>query len=228
MPTSAYRLQSGKRVPSVTTILKRWKESDALITWSYNTGYEDAEAGRPPNRYKRTEEAAGIGTYTHALFEWHLNGELGPEPDPATIIKPEYLTLENIERGRNGYREALNWKSQTGLFIVSLEVHLISEQHKFGGTPDGATERNGKIGLADWKTSGKLYDSFLLQLAAYWILWEENHPDQPITDGVHVVRFSKDYGDFTHAHFDQLDLEKVQFLALRECYARDLVIKRRI
>lgn len=228
MPTTLYKLQSGKRVPSVTTILSRWKESDAIIGWAYNTGYEDAEAGRRPNRHAKREEAAGIGTYTHALFEWHLNGEVGPEPDPATIISTPYLTLENIERGRNGYREALNWQSQTGLFLVSLETPLVSERHAFGGTPDGASERDGKIGIADWKTSGKLYADYLLQLAGYWILWEENRPNQPIADGVHIVRFSKDAGDFTHAHFDNLDREKAQFIRLREAYADDLIIKRRI
>lgn len=228
MPTSIYRLKSGKRVPSCTTIVNRWKESDALITWSYNKGYEDGEAGSPPNRRREVEESSGIGSYTHALFEWHLNGEIGIEPDPAQLIEPAYLTIENIERGRNGYRQALDWLDQTGLFVISLEKPMVSEQHAYGGTPDGATERRNKIGMADWKTSRRLYADYLLQLAGYWILWEENHPDQPIEDGVHIVRFSKDFGDFAHFHFDNLDVEKRQFIRLREAYADDLVIKRRV
>ncbi|SRR6266851_207805 len=228
MPTSIYKLKSGKRVPGCTTILNRFKDAEGLIGWSYNTGYDHGEKGIPPNRFAQVEEAGGIGTYTHALFEWHLNGETGPEPDPASIIPAPYLNIENIERGRNGYREALNWQSQTGLFIISLETPMVSERYTYGGTPDGATERNNKIGLSDWKTSRRLYADYLLQLAGYWILWEENHPDQPIKDGVHIVRFSKDYGDFAHYHFENLEVEKRQFIRLREAYADDLIIKKRV
>jgi hypothetical protein len=224
MPTHPYKLKSGKRVPGVTTILSRWKESGGLIAWSYNTGYEHGEAGMPKNRFAVSDEAAGIGTYTHALFEWHLNGENGPEPDPATMIKPEYLNITNIDRGRNGYAEALKWESQTGLFLLSLETPLVSERHRYGGTPDGVTERDNKIGIADWKTSKRLYPDYLIQVAAYKMLWEENHPDQPITDGVHIVRFSKDYGDFAHWHFDDLEVPERQFVRLREAYEDDKLI----
>lgn len=227
MPTSVYRLKSGKRVPGVTTILGRWKQSDGLIGWAYNTGYAHGEAHLPMNRYAESDEAAGIGSYTHALFDWHLMGEVGQEPDPAPFMKAENLTFENIQRGRVGYHEALNWESQTGLFLASLEKPLVSEVYKFGGTPDGATERDGKLGLADWKTSKRLYADYLIQVAGYIILWEENHPDQPITDGVHIARFSKDYGDFTHAHFADLEVPKRQFIRLREAYEDDKLISAR-
>lgn len=228
MPTSIYRLASGKRVPSVTTILKRWQESDGLIGWAYNTGYEHGEAGIPPNRFKIQNEAAGIGTYTHALFEWHLNGEQGPEPDPGACIDAPHLTLENISRGRNAYNEALNWERQTGLFIVSSEQPLVSEQYRYGGTRDGDGERDGKLSILDWKTSKRLYADYLLQLAAYWILVEENYPERKIEDGVHIVRFSKDYGDFSHYHFADLEVEKRQFIRLREAYEDDKLISKRL
>jgi hypothetical protein len=157
-----------------------------------------------------------------------LKGEIGPEPDPAQIISAAYLNIENIARGRNGYTEFLNWKDQTNLFIISHEHPLISERYSYGGTPDGLSERNNKIGLMDWKTSGRLYADFLLQLAGYWILHEETFPDQPIEDGVHIVRFAKDYGDFSHYYFDNLDREKRQFLRLREAYEDDRLIKARV
>lgn len=228
MPTSVYKLKSGKRVPGCTTILHRFQNKEALLAWSYNTGYEHGEAGLPKNRFAVAEEAAGIGTYTHALFEWHLNGEEGPEPDPATMIAPQFLTIENIERGRNGYKQALDWQDQSGLFLISHERPMVSEKYKFGGTPDGMSERHNKIGMTDWKTSRRLYADYLLQLAGYWLLHEENYPDQPIEDGVHIIRFSKDYGDFAHYHFASLDIEKRQFIRYREAYEDDKLIDKRI
>jgi len=228
MPTSIYKLKSGKRVPSVTTIGKRFQDSEGLKAWNYNTGYAHAEAGLGPDRFRVQEEAADIGTYVHALFAWHLDGEEGPEPDPAQSIGVKYLTFENIERGRVGYQKALDWLAQNSLEITSLEIPLVSEQHRFGGTPDGLTFSHEKLGLADWKTSNKLYSDYLIQLAGYWILWEENNPDQPITGGIDIVRFSKDYGDFTHFHADDLTLEKEQFLMYRRAYENDLKIRKRI
>lgn len=203
-------------------------QHEALVAWSYNRGYEHAEANLPPNRFREVESAGDIGTYAHALFEWHLHSKIGPEPDPGTILQPAYLTSDNIERGHNAYRQAVNWLDQTGLFVVSLEQHLVSERYRYGGTPDGITERNDKLGLADWKTSRRLYANYLLQTAGYWILWEENHPKQPIEDGVHIVRFSKEKGDFFHYHFDELDSEKQQFLRLREVYDDDSRLRGRV
>jgi hypothetical protein len=45
---------------------------------------------------------------------------------------------------------------------------------------------------------------------------------------VHIIRFSKDYGDFTHAHFAQLDAEKEMFLHLLEAYQLDTLIRGRV
>lgn len=228
MPTSLYKLKSGKRVPGTTTIIGRFKDADALIAWSYNQGYEHASAGLPPNRFAAKEEAANIGTYTHALFEWHLGGRVGPEPDPSSSLDVEHLTHENIERGSRGFANALEWLDQTGLMITSWEQPLVSEEHAFGGTPDSTVERAGRFALGDWKTSKRLYADYLLQLAAYWILWEENFPETPITDGVHIVRFSKDNGDFSHYHFSELEREKRQFLRLCDAYADDRIIRQRV
>jgi hypothetical protein len=74
----------------------------------------------------------------------------------------------------------------------------------FGGTPD-AIVVNEKLALGDWKTSSAIYGDYLLQLAAYGQLWNENHPELPITGGSHLLRFDKQYGDFEHRYFEQLD-----------------------
>jgi hypothetical protein len=218
MPTSPYFNKAGKRLPGTTTILGRWKESGALLQWAFQQG----RAGKN-SLYDERDIAADVGTYIHALVEWHIEGE-GPNrpvPDPS-------LDKDAVAKGLRGYDNFLRWEEQSGLFVVSWEKPLVSEKYQYGGTPDGMFEFKGRIALGDWKSSKKVYMDNILQLAAYIILWEESFPDQPITDGAHIVRFSKDYGDFEHRSFDNLDLEKRQFLLLREAYANDQLIRKRI
>ena len=130
----------------MTAILGRFKESDALVGWAYNTGYAHGAAGKPKDRFVESEEASGIETYTHALVEWHLTGRLGPEPDPATMIAPAHLTFAISNVAAMGYKQFLNWKSQTQLQLKSLEKPLVSEQYGFGGTPDGYCKHDGHYG----------------------------------------------------------------------------------
>ena len=217
-PKAGYKLKDGRIVPGTTTICGRWKESGGLLFWAFQQGKSGART-----LYESRDEAADVGTYIHALAEWHINGEQGvsPEPDPS-------LDKEAVAKGRRGYDNFLRWEEQTGLFVVSWEKPLVSEKYAYGGTPDGLFEFKGKIAMGDWKSSKRVYADNLLQLAAYWIIWEENFPDQPITDGAHIVRFSKDFGDFEHRSFDNLDVEKRQFLRLREAYEDDKLIKKRI
>lgn len=218
MPTSPYFNKEGKKLPGTTTILGRWKESGGLLQWAFQQG----RAGRN-SLYEERDTAADVGTYIHALVEWHIEGEGAERPLPDSS-----LDKEAVAKGLKGYDNFLRWEEQSGLFVVSWEKPLVSEKYQYGGTPDGMFEFKGRIALGDWKSSKKVYTDNILQLAAYLILWEENFPEQPITDGAHIVRFSKDYGDFEHRSFDNLDLEKKQFLLLREAYDLDKSIKKRI
>ena len=105
---------------------------------------------------------------------------------------------------------------------------MISEEYQFGGTPD-AIGRNakGELCLLDWKTSNGVYSDYGLQLAAYAHLWNINHPEDPITGGFHICRFSKDHPDFAHHYYKQLDLEWSQFKLYREAYTNDKAISKR-
>jgi hypothetical protein len=217
-PKAGYTLKDGTRVPGTTTICGRWKESGGLLQWAFQQGKSGAN-----NLYDMRDAAADVGTYIHALVEWHIEGEKAAKPEPDSS-----LDKEHVAKGIKGYENFLRWEDQTGLFVVSWEKPLVSEKYAFGGTPDGLFEFKGKIAMGDWKSSKRVYADNLLQLAAYWLIWEENFPDQPITDGAHIVRFSKDFGDFEHRSFDNLDLEKKQFILLREAYANDQQIKKRI
>jgi hypothetical protein len=102
---------------------------------------------------------------------------------------------------------------------VKSETQMVSEKYRFGGTPDApAISVHDKLSMGDWKTGNAVYWDHLVQLAAYGILWEENHPDQPILGGYHLVRFSKDNPDFDHKFWGELEDAKEAFLLMRRLY----------
>jgi hypothetical protein len=81
--------------------------------------------------------------------------------------------------------------------------------------------------LLDWKTSNAIYRDYLVQVAAYKWLWEEVHPDQPLTGGFHICRFAKEHGDFSHHYYPNLDEAWEQFLLFRRAYEIDKQLKKR-
>ena len=213
MPTQIYKDANGQRLPSVTTIISRFKNSDGLLYWANECGLN----GQTLNEARRP--AATAGTMAHALVEAHLHGR----PEPQLEGDPEI-----IEKARAAFATYLEWKKTTRMEFLHTEVGLVSETHKFGGCLDAIGTMNGNRVLVDFKTSNSLYADYLYQLAAYCILWEENYPDHKIEGGFHLCRFSKDYGDFTHSFFPSLEDEKKTFLAMRDLYTRVKAAEKRV
>ena len=208
-PTSGYTLD-GKRIPGVTTIISRLKPAGGLIHWAW-------EQGRDGKDYRETRDAAAnAGTIAHDMVEADIYGATFD----STQHKPEL-----IERAAGAFKAYQEWKAQTQLQVAEAEVSLISKQYRFGGTLDALFVR-GRLALGDWKTSNSIYADYLIQLGAYQILWEENHPDDPIVGGFHLLRFSKqehpdDPISFAHHYWENLDLAKKQFLLYREAFDYD-------
>lgn len=97
-------------------------------------------------------------------------------------------------------------------------------------------EQTGPIDVVNLSTSSGTYfaegfgshnSDYLLQLAAYRQLWEENHPDQPLIGGFHLCRFSKDHGDFSHHYYPELGTAWEMFKRLREAYEFDKELRKR-
>jgi len=198
-----YRNKEGKRLPSVTTVIGKFKEAGGLIHWAWDLGIQGID-------YRKVRDAAAdAGTLAHSMVEADIRGLPQPKQDgnePETWTK----ALSCFE----AYRE---WRNQTQLVPEHTEVSLVSEQYQFGGTLDTILVQN-KRSLGDWKSSNSIYPEYLIQLSAYKALWEENHPDQPIEGGFHLLRFSKSEGDFTHHYWPQLDDAWAAFIHMRELY----------
>jgi len=209
-PKQGYFNKEGKRISGVTTILGRFKECGGLIHWAWDLGKQGLD-------YRQVrDDAATAGTLAHDAVEAHIHGqpfEWQGEP-------------EIVEKAKKSYSGFLEWSEAHKFQVTHTELQLVSEVHQFGGTLD-AMMLLGKRSLGDWKTSGSIYQEYLCQLAAYGILWEENYPDEPIEGGYHLVRFDKEFGDFTHRWWGELEDARKMFLHLKDAFYLDKEVKKR-
>jgi hypothetical protein len=217
-PTFGYKNKAGMRVPGTTTIIGRFKDSGGLMFWAFEQG-KAAERGEINKLYDRRDEAAEAGTLAHEMVEASIRHQ--PAPDTSKY------SPEVVKQAVQGFKNYCRWKDTTKMDIVEQETPLVSEEYQFGGTPDAIMVK-GELALGDWKTSNGVYPDYLIQLAAYKQLWEENHPDRPITGGFHLCRFSKEHADFAHHFWSELDDAWEQFKLFRVAYDIDKKLKKRV
>ena len=207
-----YKSADGKRLPSVTTICSRFKESGGLLHWANAQGL----AGKTLDEAR--QEATAPGSLAHKMVEADLHGEkFEPGGDPVDIAK-----------AKSAFASYETWRKHSNLEFRHTEVSLASAVHKFGGTLDAIGIMGNQLCLVDWKNANAVYPDNLYQLAAYAILWEENYPDHKLVGGFHLCRFSKENGDFSHHFYDGLEEEKITFLKFRELYDRVKLTEKRV
>lgn len=191
MPDRDYRLKDGSRVPGCTTIIGRFKESGGLIHWAWKLGTEGKD-------YRRErDKAATAGTLAHTMIENYIRyGETLDLEGLKVAHEDVRISHKDYELACGGFEAFKAWIDYNDLEFVEQEVKLVSEELKFGGTPDALARSNGQLLLLDWKTSNAIYPDYIVQLAAYVHLWEANRDER--IRGVHLLRFGKLYGDFHH------------------------------
>lgn len=130
MPTAkaGYRVKDGTRVPSVTTIIGKFKEAGGLMHWAWQLGI----AGKDYREVR--DEAADAGTLAHALVEQWIRKQ------PLAVNGPD----EVVQKACNAFNIFMQWANQSRLEVTETEVALVSEKHRFGGTLD-AMLVNGKV-----------------------------------------------------------------------------------
>lgn len=193
-------MKDGSKIPGTTTITGLLKDSGALCHWAWKCGMDGVD-------YRAVrDDAASAGTMAHAAID-------------ARIHKQEFKWLgdaEIVRRAQLAYKAYVDWESTTRLEIVETEMPLVSEIHKFGGTPDAVGRIGDDYVLCDWK-SGRLYPDHFCQLAAYRLLIHENR-DYRVTRFL-LGRFDKDTGDATIKLVSELpEYAERGFLLCRELY----------
>lgn len=165
-----YQTESGNYVPSVTTILDAYPKGAAYYEWLKKNG-EDSDTIR--------DEAGKRGSVVHELTERYDNGEDVELLDSFGNIHCKLNEWAMFERYVD-FTERFNPTHE------SIEQNIISETLGFAGTLDRVTVLNGKKYLLDIKTSGAVYPSYWLQLAAYEKLLTELTGFNPV-EGVAIL-----------------------------------------
>jgi len=205
MPAIIYRNASGDRVPSVTTILKNlgWN-TDALMYWAYSQGVDGKD-------FRETQQrAADVGTLAHAMLEAHICGrDFAWDGDDEELLRKAGYAF-------GAYRE---WEENSKALVVASELRVVSEEHQFGGGPDGLMVTKRGLGLPDWKSGAGIYTEHVVQVAAYTFAVEEVIGER-LDGGAHLFRFDKESGGFLHRWLprEALGAPWRVFLRLREIH----------
>lgn len=118
------------------------------------------------NAHRKTRDgAADMGTYIHNYIEAFVRGE-----EPGKPINPKLLRVVD---------KFHDWWDENDIEIITPEQVLCSPTHMLAGTADLTCKLNGKLTILDWKTGSGIYPEMFLQLAAYAMMYEEEH-------GVHI------------------------------------------
>lgn len=181
----------GKFIPGVTSILKRL-DKPPLIQWAANMAAEhfrdnwragcDLEAlcKEAKGAHRRmSRDAADLGSIVHKFAEGVLLGQNPPMPEgPAS-------------KGCNAF---LDWLERNHVEVIDSERIIFSRDDWYAGTTDLFGVINGKLTVADLKTSSGLYPEMLLQTAAYIRAIEEETKER--VEQRMIIRLDKKTGDF--------------------------------
>lgn len=131
---------------------------------------------------KKSDTGKSVGTEVHTAIEVLLNGGIassGPEA---------YKAIETFRL----------WFNQNKPKVLATERIVYSKELDYAGTYDALLEIDGKVILADVKTTNAsrtaplgIYPEMFLQLAAYARAHHEENPLEQISD-VMVIRVGKD------------------------------------
>lgn len=197
-----YRLSDGTVVPGVTTIVGLLNKPQ-LVNWANRLGLQGIDASA------HVQAAAGAGTCAHEMIQALLGG---PEVDLGKY------SGEEIEAAQNAADKFRAWLQGHEMETQAIEMQLVSERYRVGGTIDWLGRLDGKMTLADIKTSGRIYDEHIIQVAAYSKLLEEAGYE---VEAVRILRFGRE--DDENARDMVLTTRQVErgwevFAHLREIY----------
>ena len=214
-----YKDADGCKVPSVTTITGRYKDSGALIGWAYGQG----KKGVP--LYEARDKAGDIGSCVHDMVEADLHGEDAEEvlrqATPYTCDGPDETFVGSVRKGYAAYQA---WWATTNMRVVATEVPLVHPTLGFAGTLDAIAEtHDGRLVVLDWKTSKGVYLGMYAQVCAYAELWGACRKE-PIF-AAHIIRYSKTGAGFHHHHYPDLRPGWVYFTHLLAAYKAESAAK---
>jgi hypothetical protein len=199
---TVYKLQNGERVPGVTTITGTM-DKPQLVRWANQMGLKGIDTT------KYVDELAEVGTLAHDGIHCHLTGQ--------PWVTDDY-SKNQIDLASNGIIKWHYWADQHKIEVLHSERVLVSEQHRYGGTPDLYTILDGKPVLLDIKSGKGIYDEHFTQTAGYYLLLKEQ--GLPVCS-VYIVRIGRTDDEGTQPEVREcgdIDLHVERFLCCRKLY----------
>ena len=192
-----YKIDGHKRLfPSVTTVLGVINKP-ALVSWSNKitlsavrreilslqdpsepSKWLDPVLERAGGHHKDILKKAGeFGTRAHDAFDKIIRGA------PAHVSAGDDA-LETVVKGFHA------WHATTDLQLHG-DTTIFSEKYGYAGAMDflGVARGDGSLAVVDFKTSNGIYDTHILQVAAYAKAYEEMN-GTPVSRAL-IVRFDK-------------------------------------
>ena len=195
-----YRLADGTIVPGVTTVLGKLAKP-ALISWANRMGLDGIDTS------KYVDTMAEVGTYCHYMILCDLAGE-----DAET----DKVSAEVRDLAENSFLSYLEWKRGKRLVPDLVEAQLVSESHRYGGTPDFFGTVDGVPTVIDFKTSSAIFPEHIYQLAAYWHLLAENNRTVELARVLQIGRSNNE--SYSEQVFNDPADRLSLFLHLRQVY----------
>jgi len=150
-----------------------------------------------------SQKATDIGTMLHERIEWELRSEMGvgglkePRIPESTVDAGGQVVQHPAHHAHGEYRA---WRKEHQFRPILLEQMIWSDKYKFAGTMDVFCEYDGKLTVADWKSSKAIYPESAVQVSSYRQGWIEMGQAEAPLHGL-VVRLPKEAGD-TFEHKD--------------------------
>jgi hypothetical protein len=213
---NSHQYKIGKdRITSVTSItgvidkpaLKFWAAGCAVneILECYEKGdISEASIKSAKSAFTRvSKEATDIGATVHDFCEMFALNKLG---------KGEKPELPEDEKALSGCLAFLRWHDQNKVEFLEVEKLVYSKKHNYCGIFDLLAKVNGKLYLIDYKTSKDFYPLEMgAQLAGYKIAFKEETGTE--LDGLSILRFDKETGDFAIHDIANEELSEQVFLS---------------
>ena len=169
-----------------------------LLRWYGQIGFDAAE--------KIKRDAGDFGTAFHdAAYQ--------------TIKNPSYKTRKKALKPL--VENFMTWYSASGFkpLVLEPEEPYVSAKYGYQGTFDAIGTIDGKLVIADWKTSKRMDRTFGLQLAAYAQLYAEaNGLDISAFDHGLVVRVDKENHKVYTERYDDMASHFEVFKACLDVY----------
>ena len=182
-----YYLINGVEYERVTGILGI-KAKPGLRYWQGSVGNAKAKS--------ILFQSGQFGSTAHQIIEWML-----------TDVKVDILNYKvEMQECINAWKN--EWYDKHKVVVEGIEVPLFDSDLRCAGTCDFIGVVDGKRYIGDWKTSGAIYDTYWMQLAAYAKMFTKLTGVK--LDGVFIVRI-KNGTLQEEVYADMEDIEEVLY-----------------